>query len=98
MAKDRVYTWYLEPMTDRTNEVIGKQCEEEDFCSQIFCEGGKRRDLWRCSVKVRNAIVAGRVSLGLSFNIFCKQDNGAIRDVTSMFVKTPKKKVQPTRK
>lgn len=93
MAKNgRVYTWFLQPIGEPSNAMIGGCCESEDFIDGIECADGKKRKLWRCTEEVRDAIVESKkLGLPLSFKIFRREGNGKIEDVTFIFKNKPRK-------
>lgn len=89
MAKS-AYIWFVQPMDKDTNDVVGRQCHEDDFCHEIRCEDGECRDLWKCTREVMSALVASRRTMRLKFKVFCQAREGKIRDVSFLFLKKRK--------
>ena len=92
----RHYHWFVAPEDAHTNEVIAENCSDEDFSTNVRCADGVRRNLWRCTKQVRDALVANKKKLNLKFEVFCSQGAGPfigrIRDVGFLFKKKRKKR------
>jgi hypothetical protein len=85
MAKPK-YRWYIEPFGAGTNSVLAANCKDEDYCDQIECSDGKKRNLWICSEQIRNCMVRSRFRLNLGFRVFrMVLPNGKIRNVDFLF-------------
>lgn len=96
MAKkrERVYTYYLEPAGDvaRSNEVLGKNIEEEDAMQFVLCWDGKKRNLWRCPSGKVLALWSSRIGLKINFRVFIQEGKGQIEDKTRWYRRRHDKK------
>ncbi len=84
------YSWYIEPLDDWTNEVVGKQINQSEiaenaFQKQIDCEDNKPHNLWECIPELINSLVHSKQKLGLRFRIWNQRGNGKIREVTPLY-------------
>jgi hypothetical protein len=87
MAK-REYEWYLFPTGNvaRSNRVIASNLPEENVVIEVFCQDGKKRNLWKCPSGMVMMLWRSRRDLNITFKIFCKAlPNGQIRDCTFLF-------------
>jgi hypothetical protein len=83
VAKKRVYTWYVEALDDRTNEIVakglGQDAEESFFGGVLIPPDERRHQLWRCPFSVVNFLQKSKGSLGLKFQIYNREGQGKIR-------------------
>lgn len=68
--KNRVYTWYIEPLDSYTSQVIASRLDAGNFLDGVVCGDGKTRMLWRCDYDFVNFISRSRAQLSLQFDIF----------------------------
>lgn len=105
MAKKK-YTWYIEPLNAKTNEVISdyQKNVSMDGAATIepaLCGDGKTHNLWECSYKAISMFFKSKQTFQLEFNVFNKQGAGQIRPCPSFLfkklkkTKTRKKKTAP---
>ena len=99
MAKEREYTYYLEPRGNvaYSNEILGKNIGEEDAMERVLCSDGEWRNLWRCLHGIVFMLWQSRSSLSklgkkFSIRIFEQEGHGQIRDVTDWYRKRHQKK------
>ena len=86
MAQKRQYEWFLEPRDSHTNEVISRNVGAANFCDELLCRDGQRRNLWRCLSGLVFMLWASRHDLGIKFRIFNRElPNGEIRDITDWY-------------
>ena len=98
MAK-RQYTWFLEPLDNRTNEVIGKalgEMSEENFHQSIVFDG-KRHNLWECPAQLVADFNRSRTNLGLRFLVYNRLGNGKIR-LCPLFLCQQRRRKKPSKK
>ena len=83
MSPEKVsHTWFIEPLSSFTNEVLAKNQEflsDEYIVNGILCEDGKRHKLWRCvDYTFVSAFLKSR-SMGCVFSIWHQGGKGQIR-------------------
>ena len=97
MAKRR-YKWFIEPRNADTNSVVARSCQEEDCYVQKECADGIKRNLWACTEIVRDSLIANKISLALSFNVFRMElPGGKIKNVNFIFNNKKTKKSHPSK-
>lgn len=83
---ERNYRWFIEPGNADTNAIVARNCSEEDCYTQQVCADGIRRNLWTCSKKVRDSLIANKIRLKLSFTVFRMElPCGKIKNVNFIF-------------
>ena len=99
MAKQREYTWYLEPRGDVafTNELLGKNLGEENALQGVVCSDNKKRNLWRCPSGMVFTLYQSRKTMRISFGIFCQEGKGQIRRVTKWYGNGKKRRTDSAR-
>ena len=96
----RIYTWYVEPLDARTNEVIAKglsQDTDESPKTHARLEDGRYHDLWKLPFSVVAFLSRSKGSLGLSFNVCNRAGQGKIRKVP-LIIPFRRKKPAPATK
>jgi hypothetical protein len=85
MRKKRTYTWYVEPLSDRTNEAIarglGQEVEESFDGGVLIPPDSKRHNLWRCPFSLVSFLFRSKDSLGLEFLVYNREGQGKIRKI-----------------
>lgn len=94
----REYTWYVEPIGNKTNAVIHDYIKEKSIdaeCRSIECADEKKHNLWRCDFDLIGTLHVSQKSLSLNFRVFNQQGKGLIRPCPSfLFEKKKRKKVK----
>lgn len=107
MAKEREYTWYIEPSRRNfahTNEVVSRMLAESNSTSSDFdagtsmrrdfpCADGKLHTLYYVPSGLLFMLWSSRDGLKISFKIFCQEGQGKIRDVTEWYRSRHQKRV-----
>jgi len=74
---EKGYTWYIEPLTDITNNAIQQYLSEaglELSSALLLCADGKKHNLWECPIDLVKLIFSSKNSLSLRFVIWGKKD------------------------
>ena len=81
-ARQRHYTWYLEPINDdaHTNKVFASELNEKEACRGMLCQDGQKRNLWRCDYNAVGIMRQNREQLNLRFRVFVQEGGGKIRE------------------
>lgn len=79
MPKERDYRWYVEPLDDDTNKVVGRKKWEDSMLEGVRCSDGLRRNLWLCDRDLINALNKSKSSLNLRFRVYVQEGDGEIR-------------------
>ncbi len=89
-----VYSWYIEPLDEHTNEVIARELAQECDAPERGrrCSDGKPHDLWRCRHILIERLRASRKRFNLRFRAYGQKGNGPIREW-----KLPKGRYRPVR-
>ena len=97
LRQSRVYTWYVEPIDEHTNEVIAREAqgayglmEERGLHPQ---DGGEPIDAWRCQHRFIERLKVSRKKLRLHFNIYNRRGSGPLRKVNFFKRKKASRKV-----
>lgn len=99
MAKQREYTYYLEPVKSNfahTNEVISKMLADTaspssdssagtDILRGVICADGNEHNLYRCPHGLLFMLWCSRKNLEINFRVFAQEGNGKIRDITKWY-------------
>jgi len=85
MARERTYTWFIEPKNSRSNEIVGKNIGEEDALQDVVCADEKKHSLWRCPSALVFMLWCSRTDLGIKIKIWCQEGNGKIRDAYGLY-------------
>jgi len=75
----RTYSWFLEPMNAHTNAVFAREFSEENFCRGLRDKDGSSHNLWRCPGELIARFRNSSRELGISFFVYCREGNGALR-------------------
>ena len=90
----RNYTWFIEPLSILTNEVIAKELIYNDLISRE-----KGRNLWECSYDFALRLMKSKVNSNLDFRIYGREGRyGKIRDCTFLFSSKWRKKLKRGKK
>lgn len=92
------FTWFIEPLTDFTNEYISRELPAENAERSVLCSDGKKHNLWRCAHRFIWGIQYNMLGPALRYNVFVRQGHGGEIRLAKPFLYTRKKKYRPSKK
>ncbi len=86
------YDWFVEPLSDLTNEYISRELSAENAERGVLCTDGKKRDMWRCKYKFISFLKRSLLSPALKYNVFVRAgEKGSVRPATFIASKTSRR-------
>jgi len=87
------YVWFIESLSDLTNEYISRELQAENAEREVLCNDGKKRDMWRCKYKFISRLKRERLDQALEYNVFVRTgEKGQARPATFIVSKTSRRK------
>jgi len=91
---ERTYKWYIEPKPNANEAIaaaIAGACGLDTSANMVPCADGIHHNLWECDKQLLRNVVA-KFRIGLDFEVFRKEGNGKIVNVSFLFKR--KRRVQ----
>lgn len=93
MATGVQYDWFVEPLSDLTNEYISRELPAENAERGVLCNDGKRRDMWLCKYKFISFLKRSLLGPTLRYNVFIRTgEKGLVRPATFIGSKTGRRR------
>lgn len=77
------YQWFVEPLTDLTNEYISRELPAESAERGVMCQDGRKRNLWRCEWRFISNMLHSSLGRALKYTVFIRAgERGVVREAS----------------